>query len=75
MTAIAVAFVAAAFMAAVAYAVPKLYHTFLQTQLIREQGDAEQSRFVALKQSHDMTVGIEPEKFNATDTPTPGHYI
>ncbi len=61
MTAIAVAFVIVAFMAAVAYAVPKLYHTFLQTQLIREQGDAEQERFEALKESHDLTIMVDPE--------------
>ncbi len=57
MLAIAIAIVIAVLVAAVAYAGPKLYWYHLQSVLIREQGNADMERFVALKESHDDAVG------------------
>ena len=55
MTAIAVALVIAVLVAAVAYAVPKLYNIKTQKTLIREGNAQEQDRFLALKESHDLS--------------------
>ena len=68
MTAIAVAFVIVAFMAAVAYAAPKFYWYYLQSQMAHVQAADEKERFEALKESHDLTTGLQlPEETDTTN--------
>ena len=77
MTAIAIALVIVAFMAAVAYAAPKFYWYRMQSSLILRQADDEKDRFAALKESHDLGIVVEaPGPLNATsDLITPGQYL
>jgi hypothetical protein len=58
MAAIAVASVVVALVAAAAYAGPKIYWYTLQARLLREQSEAEEARFEALKEVHEKEVGL-----------------
>ena len=71
MTALAVAFVIVAVVAAVAYAAPKFYWYRLQGTLMREQSAAEDVRFAAIKESHDLGKGPDSDTSNASS----GQYI
>ena len=77
MTAIAVALVIVACVAAVAYAAPKFYWYRMQSTLILRQADDEKDRFKALKESHDLgNVQVELQGAKVLDpTGTTGQYL
>ena len=75
MIAIAIAIVIAVIVAAVAYAGPKLYWYHTQTTLIRESNAAEEVRFAALKESHDLVTGPPPAGANVTTKLNTGQYL
>ncbi len=79
MTAIAVAIVIVACVAAVAYAAPKFYWYRMQSNLILRQADDEKDRFKALKESHDLgSLVVEapgPLRPDATTDIIPGQYL
>ena len=79
MTALAVALVMVAFMAAVAYAAPKFYWYRMQGKMIVLQAADEKERFAALKESHDLGAIVTPPTgpiglSETTDIP-PGQYL
>jgi hypothetical protein len=74
MTALAVAFVIVALVAAVAYAGPKFYWYSLQGKLMREQAEADAERFAALKASHDLNAS-SGESLIKQLGPNPGQYL
>ncbi len=78
MTAIAVASVIVALVAALAYAGPKVYWYRLQGDLMREQAEADRLRFVALKESHDKGEILPHQGPFSGEPPTsaiPGQYL
>ena len=70
----AIAFVIVALVAALAYALPKIFWIRWQIVLIREQGKAEQSRFDSLKNSHDKTMD-KAVLLSPSEIPTDGPYL